>query len=66
MCLHAALEADRDKMTALERQRRCDQVTALVNVRPVMQEEQEETVMSHGEGDGCLENLTEDDTSGCN
>jgi hypothetical protein len=58
--LHAALGADRDKMTPFEWQRLCDQVAALGNVWPVMQEEQE-VAISRVEGDLCLEDLTEDD-----
>ena len=39
---------------------------ALVNVWSIMQQEQEQEAMSLGEGDGCLDDLTEDDTRGCN
>jgi hypothetical protein len=59
--LHAALGADRDKMTPFERQQRYDQVSALSYIWPIMQEE----VISRVEGDGCPEDLTEDDTRGC-
>ncbi len=64
MRLHAALGADRDKMTPSERKRRCDQVAALGYIWPVMQEE----AISRVEGDGCVENLDEvdeEDTPGC-
>ena len=59
--LHTALGADRDKMTPSERQRRCDQVAALGYIWPVMQKES----ISRVEGDGCVENLDEEDTRGC-
>jgi hypothetical protein len=59
--LHAALGADRDKLTPFERQRRYDQVSALGYIWPIVQEES----ISRVEGDGCPEDLTEDDTRGC-
>ena len=62
MQLHAALGDDRDRMTPLKRQRRYDQVTSLVNVWSILQQAQVEVSMSLGAGDGCLEDLTENDT----